>query len=469
MPGGDARHPALVLTTTILASSLAFVDGSVVNVGLPAIQAALKADSAALQWIINAYLLPLSALLLLGGAVGDRLGRKRTLIAGTAVFGLASALCAAAWSLPVLLAARALQGTAAAFVIPTSLAILGVSFSGHARGRAIGIWAAAGAAVGAAGPVLGGWLIDQYGWRTIFVINLPLAVTAIVLAGVAIREPRSNSAARLDVLGSGIVTLALGLMVWALTDASGGRGWTARAGIALATGVILLWLFVRIEAKRGSWAAMPLILFASRTFVGLNLLTLIVYGALSALLVLIPYVLIEGGRFSGTAAGAALLPLPVIVALLSPATGTLAERTGSRALLVAGTLVVAAGFFVLAVAPVRGGYWLAIFPALTLVSLGMSAVAAPLTSAVLNSAGSGAAGAASGFNNAVSRLGGTFATALMGGIFSATGAALSTAFHRTALAGAIASLGAAAITLALVGQRGGPPDGSSPSGGPAHL
>jgi EmrB/QacA subfamily drug resistance transporter len=456
-PGGRTARQALVLATTILASSLAFVDGSVVNVGLPAIQSGLKADPAALQWVINAYLLPLSALLLLGGAVGDRAGRKVTLVAGTALFGAASALCAAAWSLPVLLAARAIQGTAAAFVLPNSLAILGVSFSGDARGRAIGIWAAAGAAVGAVGPVLGGWLIDHFGWRTVFVINLPLAAAAIALALVSVHEPpRDVRAEKLDLLGSVVVTLGLGLLVWALTDASGGGGWTTRAWLSLAAGVLLLAVFVRVEAGRGAAAAMPLALFTSRAFVGLNLVTLILYGALSALLVLVPFVLIEAGHLSGTAAGAALLPLPVILALLSPATGTLAERIGARPLLIAGPLVVAAGFVVLTFAPVSGGYWRAVFPSLTLVSLGMSAVAAPLTTAVLSSAGPGAAGAASGFNSAVSRLGGTFATALMGGIFGARGAALTAAFHSAAFAGALASVASAAIAVVLVAQRDRP-------------
>jgi MFS family permease len=404
--------------------------------------------------VINAYLLPLSALLLLGGAVGDRLGRKVTLIAGTALFGAASALCAAAWSLPVLLLARAVQGTAAAFVLPNSLAILGVSFSGDARGRAIGIWAAAGAAVGAVGPVLGGWLIDHFGWRTVFVINLPLAAAAIALALVSVHESqREAHTQRLDLLGSVVVTLGLGFLVWALTDASGGGGWTARAWLALGAGVVLLAVFVRVEAARGAAAAVPLSLFASRAFIGLNLLTLILYGALSALLVIIPFVLIEAGHLSGTAAGAALLPLPVILALLSPATGMLAARSGARPLLVAGSLVVAAGFVVLMFAPVSGGYWVAVFPALTLVSLGMSAVAAPLTTAVLGSAGPAAAGAASGFNSAVSRLGGTFATAMMGGIFAAQGAALTSAFHGAALAGALASAAAAGIAVALVPPR----------------
>ena len=220
---------------------MAFVDGSVVNVGLPAIQTGLRADPAALQWVINAYLLPLGALLLLGGAAGDRLGRKTVFIAGIAAFGVASAVCAAAWNLPVLLFARTVQGVAAAFVLPNSLAILGTSFSGPARGRAIGFWAAAGAAVGAAGPMIGGWLIDVFGWRTIFMINLPLAAVSLAMAAVFVREaPPAARQARLDLWGSVLSTAGLGAVTWALTVASGSAGWTGAAAFVLLAGLALL-------------------------------------------------------------------------------------------------------------------------------------------------------------------------------------------------------------------------------------
>jgi EmrB/QacA subfamily drug resistance transporter len=450
-----------VLWTTILASSMAFVDGSVVNVGLPAIQAGLKADPAALQWVINAYLLPLGALLLLGGAAGDRLGRKAVFIAGIAAFGAASALCAAAWNLPVLLTARTVQGVAAAFVLPNSLAILGTSFAGPARGRAIGIWAAAGAAVGAAGPMLGGWLIDVFSWRTVFMINLPLAALSLGMAAVFVRDPRPASRqARLDLWGSTLATAGLGAVTWALTVASGRAGWTMTALLVMFAGVALLGWFVRVEAARGEHAAMPLALFSSRTFVGLTALTFLVYGALGALLLLIPYVLIEGGHFSATAAGAALLPAPLVIAVLSPAAGALAGKLGARRLLAVGSLVVGFGFLVLLFERADSPYWFVIFPALLLVAIGMSAVAAPLTTAVLAAAGPGSAGAASGLNSAVSRVGGTFAVALLGGILGRAGAQLLNAFHVAAVAAAMACFAAAAIAALLVADTREQPGGT---------
>ncbi|MBS0577695.1 MAG: MFS transporter [Proteobacteria bacterium] len=443
-----------VLWTTILASSLAFVDGSVVNVGLPAIQGGLRADPAALQWVINAYLLPLGALLLLGGASGDRLGRKAVFIAGIAVFGLASAVCALAWNLGILIGARSVQGVAAAFVLPNSLAILGTSFTGSARGRAIGIWAAAGAAVGAAGPLLGGWLIDLFGWRMVFIINLPLAALALLMAVSFVQElPPANRHMRLDLGGSTLATLGLGVLTWALTIASGPEGWSSRARVAALASAALLGGFLRVERVRGAHAAMPLALFSSRSFVGLTVLTLLVYGALGALLLLIPYVLIEGGQFSATAAGAALLPAPLVIAALSPAAGGLAGRIGARPLLSIGSLIVGAGFLVLLFERAGSSYWSVIFPSLVLVAVGMSAVAAPLTTAVLSAAGADTAGAASGLNSAVSRIGGTFAVALLGGIIGTRGAQLVHAFHGAALVAALACLAAAVTALLLVDGR----------------
>ncbi|MBV9696969.1 MAG: MFS transporter [Gammaproteobacteria bacterium] len=434
----------------MLASSLAFVDGSVVNVGLPAIRAALHAEPAALQWVINAYLLPLSALLLLGGAVGDRFGQRRTLLTGVIVFALASALCALAPTLSVLILARSVQGAAAAFMLPNSLAVLDACFAGAARGRAVGLWAAVGAAVSAVGPVLGGWLIDLFGWRTVFLINLPLASGAVALAVWAVPADATRSRQRLDVLGTVFATAALGLLTWALTVASGREGWTAKARLVALAALVLFAAFVRTEASRGRHAALPLTLFRSRTFIGLTLLTLLVYGALSALLVLVPYLLIESQRYSAAAAGAALLPLPIVIAVLSPFAGALTARLGSRPLLAGGALVVGAGCALLAlVAPGQSYYWV-LGPGMTLIAAGMSGVAAPLTNAVLASAPAETAGAAAGFNSAISRVGGTFGTALLGGLLGASGAALLHAFRAAALVCAAVCLLAAALVLALV-------------------
>jgi len=267
---GQTGHPRFVIATTILASSLAFVDGSVVNVGLPAIGASFRADADHLQWVVNAYLLPLSALLLLGGAVGDRFGRRRLLIAGVGLFGVASLACAAAPSLLWLLVARFVQGVSAAMLMPSSLAILGQSFSGEAKGRAIGIWAAVGAAAGAFGPVLGGWLIDAGSWRFVFLINLPLAAAAIVLAYLYVSVDFDGGSDSLDAIGAALVTVGLGLTTWALTEGSGGRGWSLAAFAVLGVGGLFLIAFLLAERRLGDKAMMPLALFGSRSFVGLT-------------------------------------------------------------------------------------------------------------------------------------------------------------------------------------------------------
>jgi MFS family permease len=244
-------HPRLVLVTTILASSLAFVDGSVVNVGLPAIGRDMNSGPGDLQWIVNAYLLPLSALLLLGGALGDRFGRQRLLVIGTALFAVSSICCGLAPTLPWLLFFRGLQGIGAALLMPNSLAILGSAFSGAARGRAIGIWASAGSITGAAGPVLGGVLIDGVGWRSIFFVNVPLAAVASWLA---LRFVANDSTAAkskpLDIAGAGLATLALGGLTWGLTLGSGPTGWSALAIVGLVAGLGLLFAFVWLESRR---------------------------------------------------------------------------------------------------------------------------------------------------------------------------------------------------------------------------
>ncbi|MCR5877313.1 MFS transporter [Phenylobacterium sp. J367] len=303
-PGETTRHPRLVLAATVLASSLAFVDGSVVNVGLPAIGKSFAADPAALQWVINAYLLPLSALLLLGGAAGDRYGRRRLLVAGVTLFALASLACAWAPSLVLLLAGRAAQGAAAAMVLPNSLAILGGAFTDEAKGRAIGTWAAAGAVAGAVGPVLGGWLIDTVDWRAIFLLNLPLAAGAVLLALRAVPPDKPDADQPLDWRGGVLATLSLGLITWALTLGAGEAGWTVVTLGGVAAGVALFVAFLGVEHRRGERAMMPLAMFASRDFIGLTLLTLTLYGALGGMMVLVPYLLIETAGYSGTAAGA---------------------------------------------------------------------------------------------------------------------------------------------------------------------
>jgi EmrB/QacA subfamily drug resistance transporter len=444
-PAGETLHPVRLLATTVLASSLAFVDGSVVNVGLPAVGATFNAGAGDLQWIINAYLLPLSALLLLGGAAGDRFGRVRLLILGTAMFGAASIACALAPSLLWLLIGRGVQGVGAALLMPNSLAILGAGFAGEARGRAIGIWASVGAVMGALGPVLGGWLIDTVGWRAIFLINLPLATGAIVLATMLAGEARpEGQPAALDLLGGFFATAGLGAMTWGLTIGSGHAGWTPAAILLAVCGVALVLGFLAVEWSKGEAAMMPVALFGSRSFIGLTLLTFFLYGALGALLVLVPYVLIQAGGYSGAEAGAALLPFAAVLALASPLMGGLAGKLGARAPLSIGPLVVAGGFLLMLRVGPQSDYWTTVFPAILLIAIGMAGSVAPLTAAVLGSVDSRHAGSASGLNSAIARTGGMVATALLGGVLGAAGPALIGGFHAAAIVCALASVAASA-------------------------
>ena len=444
------EHPNLVLATCILASSLAFVDSSVTNVGLPAIGASLKAGGADLQWVINAYLLPLSALLLLGGAAGDRYGRKRLLVAGTAVFAAASIACALASSLTVLLIGRALQGIGAAVLMPNSLAILGASFSGEARGRAIGIWASIGAVMSAIGPVLGGWLIDKAGWPSIFLINLPLAAGAIALAVFFVTDSSDEGRPALDIPGGTLATLALALLTWGLTLGTGRGGWSALAFGGVAAGLLSMLAFVGVEKCRGDRAMMPLAMFGSSSFIGLSLLTLLLYGALGALMVLVPYVLIQASGYSGVQAGSALVPAAIILALGSPLMGQLTGRIGARLPLTVGPLVVAVGFVLFLRLGAHTSYWTTAFPAIVVISLGMAGAVAPLTNAVLGSVDARHTGSASGFNSAIARTGGLIATALLGGVLGATGETLLPGFHAATLACAAGSLAASASAFFLI-------------------
>ncbi|HEV3285287.1 MAG TPA: MFS transporter [Steroidobacteraceae bacterium] len=449
-------HPSLVLAATILASSLAFVDGSVVNVGLPAIGRNLGADAAGLQWVVNAYLLPLSALLLLGGAAGDRFGRRRFLIVGTVLFGITSVACALATNVTSLLLARFLQGVSSALLMPNSLAILGATFQGEAKGRAVGIWAATGAAVGAAGPVLGGWLIDLGSWRGIFLINVPLAAAAIVLAWRYIPADRCLRVQPLDLSGGLWATFGLGALTWALTVGSGRSGWSTASLTAAAAALIALGVFVLVEQRRGERAMMPLALFASSSFIGLTLLTLFLYGALGAVFVLIPYVLIETAHYSATAAGAALLPLPVVLAVTSPFMGGVAGRIGSRWPLAIGPLIVAAGFGLALRIGAHADYWTEVLPALLIMAFGLSGAVAPLTTAILSSVDAAHTGSASGFNSAVARSGGLIATALLGSVLAAKGLSLIGTFHIAMLACALACVASSASAYFLLKSQRAP-------------
>jgi EmrB/QacA subfamily drug resistance transporter len=439
----------LTLVASILASSLSFVDGSVVNVALPAIGADLHAHASGLQWIVNAYLLPLSALLLLGGAAGDKFGRRRLFLAGIALFALASALCALAPSLELLLAGRALQGVASAMLMPNSLALLGAAFAGEARGRAIGTWAAAGAVAGAIGPVLGGWLVAAVGWRSIFLVNLPLCAGALWLGWRFVGESREERRAPLDWLGVAVATFGLGAVTWGLTElsggAGGGEGWSAAGA-----GAAALLAFLAIEKRRGERAIMPLALFGTASFAGLTLLTFFLYAALGGLFVALPFVLIELRGYSPVAAGAALLPLPAVIALGSRLMGRVAAGTGPRLPLTVGPLIVAGGFLLAARIGGGGSYWTSVLPAVLAIAIGMAGAVAPLTTAVMASVDKDHVGTANGFNSAVARTGGLIATALLGSVLAARGAALGEAFGVAAYVAAVAAAVAGLAALLLL-------------------
>jgi EmrB/QacA subfamily drug resistance transporter len=454
-PAPAVAHPRLVLTSTILASGLAFVDGSVVNVALPTIARNLNADAGELQWVVNSYLLPLSALLLLGGAAGDHFGRRRLLIAGTALFAFASLGCALSPVLPALLASRLLQGVGAAMLMPNSLAILGQSFSGESKGRAIGIWAATGAAMGAIGPVIGGWLIDLGSWRAIFLLNLPLALGAIVLAWRFIPHNQQRDTFPLDTFGGVLATVGLAALTWALTIGSSSHGWTRGAMIAATLSVGLLLLYLQVEKQRGDRAMMPLQLFASKSFVGLTIFTFLLYGALGELFVLVPYLLIKEAGYSATAAGAALLPLPLVLSATSPVAGAFASRSGPRLPLAIGPLIVAAGFLLALRIDAGANYWSDVLPMILVIAFGMSAAVAPLTTAVLTSVDSRHTGSASGLNSAVARTGGLVATALLGSALAAQGDHLLSAFHAAMVAGAVSCIAASLSAFALLASHSG--------------
>ena len=450
--GGKTRaDPRWTLFACILASSLSFVDGSVLSVALPAIRTGYQANAQQVQWVVNAYLLPLSALLLLGGAIGDHFGRRLLLVVGTSIFGATSLVCALAPSLPILLAARAAQGTGAALLLPNVLALLNAAFWGEKRGRAVGICAGAAAAAAAIAPLIGGWLVSNAGWPAIFYINLPLALGAILLALRFVEESREPGAGRTDYAGAIFVTGGLGGLTYALTLWSATRRFSGEAQLTLAAGIIMLAAFLWVEHRRGGRAMMPLALFAQRCFSGLNLLTFLLYGAFGAAMLLIPYVLITSGSYSPVEAGLAMLPLPILMTAASPTMGGLAMRIGPRIPLTVGPLIVAMGMVLARLISERGSYWTGAFPTILVMALGMTIAVAPLTSSVLGSVEERHVAMASGFNSAVARTGGLIATALLGAVLASSGPALFAGFHVAMYVSAAVAASSSAVALTMLG------------------
>jgi EmrB/QacA subfamily drug resistance transporter len=404
-----------VLLVTILASSIAYIDESVVNVALPAIEADLAASVAVIQWLVNAYVLCLSAFLLTGGAAGDLFGRRRVLVLGLVIFAVASLWCGFAPDVGQLIAARAIQGAGAALLVPCSLALIGANFDEAERGKAIGTWAGFSAIAAAIGPLTGGWIVDHFSWRFIFLINPVLALPTLWIALDKVPESRATQAAGgLDWLGAllafgGLGGLAFGLIAAPLS------GWSDASVLsALVLGAAVLLVFVWWEG-RSRTPMLPLALFRSRTFSAVNLLTLLLYAALGGVFFFLPFALIQVQGFSASLAGAAMVPFTVIMAGLSRWAGGLADRFGAKGPLGIGAAIAALGFALLALA-VGGSSYVAYLVAITVQGLGMVVVVAPLTTTVINAVAENQTGIAAAINNAVASVASLLAVAMLGAL-----------------------------------------------------
>lgn len=405
-----------VLAASVLGSSLAFLLGSVVNVALPTVQAAFEADAASIQWVLNAFLLTLGALVLLGGAAGDRYGRRRMFLWGIGIFTVATLACAFAPGVGWLIAARAVAGVGAAFLVPNSLALISSVFPEHERGRAIGTWASFSALTTALGPALGGLLADSLGWRSVFAVVLPLAVAAFAIGLRHVPESRQERRDPLDLPGAVLVTGGLGAAIWGLVAlAEAGIG-DRDARVALILGALLLIAFL-VREGRTRYPMLPLGLFGSIRFSSVNLLTFLLYFALTGALFLLPFLMIDVLGYSASASGLAFLPLTLPMAFLSRWAGGITDRFSPRVPLVAGPALAAAGYFLLAArATSSGPFWTTLLPGLLLVGLGMTIAVPPLTSVVLGAVDEQRAGVASSVNNAAARLASLVAIAVVGGL-----------------------------------------------------
>ncbi|WP_244488912.1 MFS transporter [Devosia sp. Root635] len=408
-----------VLVAAILASSMGFIDGSVISIAIPSIRADLGATLADAQWISNGYLLFLSSLILLGGAAGDRFGLRNMFGLGIAVFVAASMVCALAPSPLVLVIARAVQGTGAAFMVPGSLAIIAKAYPREERGRAIGAWAAASSLTTIAGPIIGGFVLTALGdwsWRLVFAINLPLGLVALALLWFRVAPDHPEAGRKLDVIGAALATLTLMLIAYGLTgDGSESMPPLSHTVLWCGAGLVLAVMFI-IWERRSLHPMLPLRLFANLGFSGANALTFALYFALGGTMFYLPMTMIGGWGESPATVSLVLLPLGISLTLLSSLSGQWADRFGPAPLIAAGSLLVAAAFAALGVTAPLHAVWLAVLPSIVLLGLGMGLVVSPLSTAVMTSVGDGDTGVASGVNNAVARVAGLVAVALLGAV-----------------------------------------------------
>ncbi len=444
-----------VLLATVLGSGIVMVDGTVVNVALPHIGVGLGAGFGGLQWVINAYTLTLASLILLGGALGDHFGRRRVFLIGVTWFALASAACGLAPTTEMLIAARALQGVGGALLTPGSLALISASFRGTDRAAAIGAWSGLGGIAGAVGPFLGGFLVE-WSWRAVFLINLPLAALVVLVTVLRVPESRDQTSPRgLDISGAALTVLGLGSLTFGLTGL-GNRGATPDAVVSICVGVLALAAFVVVE-RRSRHPLVPPVLFADKIFRVTNIMTLLIYGALGAVFLLLVLQLQTVAGFSPVAAGTALLPFTAVMLAFSARAGALAGRIGPRVPMTIGPLIAAAGLMLMTRIGAGASWVFDVFPAAVVFGAGMVLVVAPLTTAVLDAAPQNMAGSASGVNNAVARAGGLLAVAVLPGLAGISGAdytdpAAFGAGFRTALM-ISAGLMVVASAVAAIGMR----------------